>query len=186
MFTTRGRRAAATFAALALAGALVVPAVAGVLSQTDYRFSFPFGIRTNNTGASLFVRQDGSGSIATFRDGATDEFTIDQSEVTSLNPLTLNSHLKFGTAAPAAVVTGTAVAPAAVLQPITMATAGTVPITVPSAGRVVCMWNTGTQGVTVADNSTQQLAGAMTLGQYDVLCGISDGTRFIEITRSNN
>lgn len=177
------RRIAAILGAFIVAAVLAVPIIE---AQTDYRWPGFLGVRANSTGAGMAVRQDGSGSIATFRDGATDEFTIDQSEVTSLNPLTLNSHLKFGTAAPAAVVTGTAVAPAAVLQPITMATAGTVPITVPSAGRVVCMWNTGTQGVTVADNSTQQLAGAMTLGQYDVLCGISDGTRFIEITRSNN
>lgn len=98
----------------------------------------------------------------------------------------LTGHLTLATAAPSALVTGTAVAPAAVLQPVSMATAGTVPITVPSAGRVVCLWNTGSQGATIADSGNQVLAGNITLGQYDVLCGISDGTRFIEITRSNN
>lgn len=94
--------------------------------------------------------------------------------------------LAFATGAPMAAVTGTVIAPSAVLHPVSMATAGTVPLTIPSAGRITCFWNTGSQGVTVADTGNQVLAGNFTLGQYDVLCGISDGTRFIEITRTNN
>lgn len=94
--------------------------------------------------------------------------------------------LAFATGAPMVAVTGTVIAPSAVLHPVSIATAGTVPLTIPSAGRVVCVWNTGTQGVTIADTGNQVLAGNFTLGQYDVLCGISDGTRFIEISRTNN
>ena len=81
---TRARRIAAV---LGVAVILAIIAVPVIEAQTDYRFNFPFGIRTNNSGASFFVRQDGSGSMATFRDGATDEFTIDQSSSTTTNPL---------------------------------------------------------------------------------------------------
>jgi hypothetical protein len=136
------------------------------------------------TAAALTI-QDVSGTPpAVIRGGAGG---VDITGLLSANGgLALVGHLKAATAVPAAVVTGTALAPGALLQPVSMATAGTVPITVPAAGRIVCLWNTGSQAVTFADNSTQQLAGSFAMGQYDVICGISDGTRFIEITRSNN
>lgn len=80
----------------AAAAALFVVAVPVIEAQTDYRFQFPFGVRTNNAGASLFVRQDGSGSIATFRDGATNEYTFDQSSATFANHLNLSDDLTIG------------------------------------------------------------------------------------------
>lgn len=84
---TRTRRIAAVLGAALVLALALVPVIE---AQTDYRFIFPVGIRSNNTGAALFVRQDGSGSIATFRDGATDEYTFDQSSATFVNPLTLS------------------------------------------------------------------------------------------------
>lgn len=186
----------ALLALCVLAGGIlfVSPVGAVVLEQaTSVRRSFyPEEVVANHTGAAQDIDQTGSGAILNLSDGGTDEYTFDQSSATFLNTLTLSGganltgHLVAATAAPAAVVTGTALAPAGLLQPVSMATAGTVPLTIPSAGRIICTYNTGSQGITIADSGNQVLAGNITLGQYDVLCGISDGTRFIEITRSNN
>lgn len=98
----------------------------------------------------------------------------------------LGPPVAFSTGSPITAVTGTVIAPSAVLQPVSIATAGTVPLTIPGAGQYVCFWNTGSQALTVADTGNQILAGNFAMGQYDVLCGFSDGTRFIERSRSNN
>lgn len=90
------------------------------------------------------------------------------------------------TSAPLAGVASTAIAPSGLIQPVSMATAGTVPITIPAAGQIVCIFNTGSETVTIADTGNQVLSASGALGQYDVLCGISDGTRFIEFARANN
>lgn len=95
----------------------------------------------------------------------------------------------WATSAPLVAVASTTVEPLGLLQPVSMATAGTMPITIPAAGQVICLWNTGTQAISIDDTSTQQLNSGGTpiaLGQYDMLCGISDGTRFIQFATSNN
>lgn len=94
--------------------------------------------------------------------------------------------LKAATAAPIAGVASTEIAPTGLIQPVSMATAGTVPITIPGAGSIVCIYNTGSEVVTIADSGNQVLSASGAMGQYDVICGISDGTRFIEFARSNN
>lgn len=173
------------------------PAGAAVLEQaTSIRRSFyPTHIEANHTDATFQVDQTGSGSIANFKDGGSSEFTIDQSSSTTTNPLivsgaavTMNG-LIASTAAALAGVASTPIAPTGLLQPVSMATAGQVPITIPAAGRIVCIYNTGSQSVSIDDTSTQVLSTGgtpMALGQYDVVCGFSDGTRFIEIASSNN
>lgn len=100
--------------------------------------------------------------------------------------LALNGPIAVATSGPLAGVASTAVAPVGLLQPVSMATAGTVPITIPPIGQYVCIWNTGSEVVTIADTGNQILTASAALGQYDVLCGLSDGTRFIETSRANN
>lgn len=185
-------------AVVLVGGALLAsPVGASVLEQASSirRSFYPFHIDANHTDAILSADQDGSGSIATFKDGGTSEFTIDQSSSTTTNPLivsgaavTMNG-LIASTAAAIAGVASTPVAPTGLLQPVSMATAGQVPITIPDAGRIVCIYNTGSQAVSIDDTSTQVLNSGGTpiaLGQYDVLCGFSDGTRFIQFSTSNN
>lgn len=140
-----------------------------------------------STGVPLVARANGTDVASIDRDGDVAAVQGTYSGLVSANAgLSLVGHLRAATAAPAALVTGTALAPGALLQPVSMATAGTVPLTIPTAGRIICVWNTGSQGVTIADSGNQVLAGNVTLGQYDTLCGVSDGTRFLEIMRSNN
>lgn len=177
-----------------LVGLLTSPAGASPTSQ-GRRFWNDLAITAYNSGAGLSVDQIGSGSILDLKDGSTSEYTFDQSSATFLNALTLSGgevltgHLAASTAAPVAGVASTAIALGGLLQPVSMATAGTVPITIPSAGRIICIYNTGSQSVTLDDSGNQVLAGGGTpvaLGQYDTICGFSDGTRFIELMRSNN
>lgn len=123
------------------------------------------------TAAALSVKNSQGTAVAVVRGNG---------ELSALNAIVA------ATAAPLVGVASTAVAPAGLLQPISMATAGTVPITIPAAGQIICIWNTGSETVTIADSGNQVLSASGALGQYDVLCGISDGTRFIEFARSNN
>lgn len=123
------------------------------------------------TAASFTVKNSAGTPVAVIRGSG---------ELSALNALVA------ATAAPLAGVASTAVAPAGLLQPVSMATAGTVPITIPATGNIMCIWNTGSEVVTIADTGNQVLSASGALGQYDVLCGFSDGTRFIEFARSNN
>lgn len=123
------------------------------------------------TAAAFTVKNSAGTAVAVVRGNG---------ELSALNALVA------ATAAPLAGVASTAVAPTGLLQPISMATAGTVPITIPAAGQIICIWNTGSETVTIADTGNQVLSASAALGQYDVVCGLSDGTRFIEFARSNN
>lgn len=69
---------------------------------------------------------------------------------------------------------------------LTPAGAVTPTITIPAAGVTACIHNSTSNAVVIADTGNQVLAGSFTLGQYDVLCVRSDGTRVIEFSRSNN
>jgi len=98
----------------------------------------------------------------------------------------LASTLTLGAATLITATNGAAFAPLAVFQPLTAAGTVTPTITIPAAGRVVCLYNTSAQTINIADTGNQVLAGAWAAGQYDTLCVYSDGTRAIEIFRSNN
>lgn len=83
-------RAFALVAFLGLAASAVAPnAVADTLQQAYRRLGQTFVV-TSVSDAALDVDQRGSGSIANFSDGGTDEFTIDQSSSTTVNPLIIN------------------------------------------------------------------------------------------------
>jgi hypothetical protein len=86
------------------------------------------------------------------------------------------------------VTDSTAFTPTGTYQPI--AAAGAVTPTIAtggaSAGDVVTLINTSNQSVLIQDTGNQVLAGDLTLGQYDVLILWFDGTRWVEISRSNN
>lgn len=84
------------------------------------------------------------------------------------------------------VTNGVAFAPTAAFQPIQAAGTVTPTITIPAAGRFTCIYNVSAQTINIADSGNQVLSAAWAAGQYDMLCGYSDGTRFIETDRSDN
>lgn len=132
------------------------------------------------TAAAFRVNDSQGTAVAVMRGGA------GAMDLIGAGGINLSGPVAVATSAPLAGVASTAVAPVGMLQPVSMATAGTVPITIPPAGQVVCVWNTGSEVVTIADTGNQILSASAALGQYDSVCGISDGTRFIEFARSNN
>jgi hypothetical protein len=84
------------------------------------------------------------------------------------------------------VTNGGAFAPTGVIQPIIAAGTVTPTITIPSAGNMVCLYNSGSNTINIADTGNQVLTAAWAAGQYDWLCGWSDGTRFMEFARADN
>lgn len=58
------------------------------------------------------------------------------------------------------------------------------PVVVESAGNTTVL--RGLAVINDADIGAQVLTAAIALGQYDWLCGYSDGTRFMEIGRADN
>ena len=96
-------------AVVLIGGALLAsPVGATVLEQaTAIRRSFyPFHIDANHSDSVLDADQDGTGSIANFSDGGTDEYTFDQSSATFVNQLNLTDDLKIGAATPDTTLNG--------------------------------------------------------------------------------
>ena len=191
MSTIRARStvaAAVFFAALCVPLVLVACTGGASAPPTPAPGGAPFGLPPGGQVQGLlysvpcYTAQGGASVVAS--SGCT--ISIDGGVLEFTTSGELEGHVIYATSTPATVVTGTALAPGAVMQPISIATAGTVPLTIPSAGVQFCVWNTGSQAVTIADSGNQVLAGNFAMGQYDVLCMFSDGTRLIERSRSNN
>lgn len=94
---------------------------------------------------------------------------------------------KLPAAAPIVVTHGATFAATGSMQPISAASGPVTPVlSIPPAGTRLCLVNTGAVHIVLADTGNQVLAGNWDAGQYDVLCGWSDGTRFLEISRADN
>lgn len=87
------------------------------------------------------------------------------------------------------VTDGSVITPTGSFQPITAA--GTVGATLGGCsstnnGQVTRFVNTVNQTITITDTGNTVLAGNFAMGQYDALTTYCDGTRQIEVGRSNN
>lgn len=71
-------------------------------------------------------------------------------------------------------------------QPLTAAGTVTATVAAGAAGRVLVLVNTAAQTINIQDTGIQKLSAAIALGQYDSLILWSDGTNWIEISRSDN
>lgn len=191
--------------AMALLGALVILGVIGSLpgrvggerasaaGPAYGRFSQLFvGAKATNP-IIVAVQQNGGGNAIEYRRvyGAGTPtavlFKVDGNGSTTIRGDLTSAGAHYGvTSTVAAVLASTPYAPVRPMNPISIATAGTVPLTIPSAGWYGCITNVGTEVITIADSGAQMLTAAAALGQYDVLCGDSDGTNFIERSRANN
>jgi len=96
--------------------------------------------------------------------------------------------LNFTAATSITATNGNPITATASYQPITAA--GEVTPTIETsgftAGDVLTLINTSAQTINIADTGNQVLSAAAALGQYDVLALWFDGTRWIEISRSDN
>lgn len=122
-------------------------------------------------GSALLEIRDSATPVARFTNGGGFMFT----------------GLLTGTAGSAVTVTnGAAFTITAAFQPITASGTVTPTLTIPAAGIYACLFNSGSNTINLADTGNQVLTTAWAAGQYDWLCGYSDGTRFMEISRANN
>ena len=79
-----------------------------------------------------------------------------------------------------------AINPTGSYQPLTSVGTATCTLTIGSAGDFLYLVNVGSNSIVITDQTTIALAGNYTMGQYDSLFVICDGTRWTEIGRSNN
>lgn len=133
------------------------------------------------------------GGITVTDDGLTltdDDLTVTSGDITVTagdvtladGDLTLSDNL-YLVAQPVITVT-TFFTPTGRYQPVLTTVTRGVTITVGAEGMVTTITNVSTPTLTITD--TDALSGNMELGQYDNLTLRSDGTRWIELARSNN
>lgn len=128
-------------------------------------------IDSTAAGSALLEIRDSATPVARFTNGGGFMFT----------------GLLTGTAGGAVTVTnGAPFAITAAFQPITAAGPVTPTLTIPAAGVYACLYNTSANAIVIQDTGNQVFVSDWTAGQYDFLCGYSDGTRFIELNRANN
>lgn len=101
-------------------------------------------------------------------------------DVQSGATFTMGGRADFDAATTQTATTGNPVTVTAFANPLTAAANVTPTITIPAAGTFGCFYNTVTYTVVFVDTGNQVLGGNASLGQYDWLCGWSDGTRFMQ------
>ena len=95
--------------------------------------------------------------------------------------------LNLAPASTIAVTMNATVTPLGALQPLSSAgTVNTASITVGDAGDVLVLYNTTATSIVFTDTGTLKLTGNITLGQYDTLELVSDGTNWLQRATANN
>lgn len=104
------------------------------------------------------------------------------------NTLTINDFLITAVQVPLAIADGTVINPTGSYQPIYAA--GAVSTTLMGTGYDTGTWvtlvNTGTNAITLADQGAFKLSGDLTLGQYDTVLLMFDGTYWVQRSTANN
>lgn len=99
----------------------------------------------------------------------------------------LNGNLRALPQTAITVSNNSSITPTGMYQPLTaVAAVGTSSIAAQAAGTVVVFQNVNTNAITLTDTGTLRLAGNAALGQHDTLTLLSDGTNWIEVSRSDN
>ena len=118
---------------------------------------------------------------------ATDSTVTAGGNISSTGEFLIGTIANFAKASAATVTDGAAFTPTHTYQQITAAGEVTPTVTAgATAGDLLCLINSGSNTINLADSGTAVLSAAWAAGQYDVLCLISDGTNWIEISRSDN
>jgi hypothetical protein len=104
----------------------------------------------------------------------------------------LGTFLEFRPASSVVVTNGTTITPYASFQPLTSASSAItynaislITTSVPT-GREIMLVNTTTPTLVFSDTGALALSGDVSLGQYDMLKLLFDGTQWIQIGASNN
>lgn len=107
--------------------------------------------------------------------------------VTAANDVAVGGDLVLSPATPITVTMNATITPLGSYQALTSAgTVNTSSITVGAAGTVLTLVNSANTSIVFTDTGTLKLTGNITLGQYDTLVLVSDGTSWIQRATSNN
>lgn len=100
---------------------------------------------------------------------------------------TLGGNLILTPATAISVTMNATITPLAAYQPLTSAgTVNTSSITVGAAGAVLTLVNSSATSIVFTDTGTLKLSANITLGQFDTLVLVSDGTNWVQRSTSNN
>lgn len=99
----------------------------------------------------------------------------------------VGTFLRLTPATSITVTTDAIITPLGSYQPLTSSgTVQTASLATGTAGDVLTLVNTTNTSIVLTDTGTLKLAGNRTLGQYDTLTLVSDGTNWIERSFANN
>ncbi len=113
---------------------------------------------------------------------------IAESNVTHFTGVAVEDVLRIAPQDVQTVTTGMTLTPTGAYQPLQAigADRGFGAITAGTAGDVLLLQNVLTYTVGVSDTGTLKLGGDRTLGQYDTLLLVCDGTNWLEVSYTNN
>lgn len=107
--------------------------------------------------------------------------------VTDDNVTIADGFLDLGNASVITVTMNATISPQASYQPLASSgTVNTSSITAGAAGEVLTLVNTTNTSIVLTDTGTLKLSGNLTLGQFDSVTLISDGTNWNQLATSNN
>lgn len=117
---------------------------------------------------------------------STDDVTVGD-DATIGDDLAITGDLRLVPATTISVTMNATITPLGAYQPLSSAgTVNTASITVGTAGKELTLVNTTATSIVFTDTGTLKLTGNITLGQYDSLRLISDGTSWIMLGTANN
>lgn len=155
--------------------ALLLGLAGGALAQVGKGWFWVDYLRVDNN-----ARIDGSATVS-------GDLTLG-SDLTTGDNVTVGNILYLAAGTAISLTNGAIITPTHTYQPLDAAPASTVTVTVAagSSGQALRLLNQGTGTILIQDTGTAKLASDYSLGQYDSLLLISDGTNWIELGRSNN
>lgn len=110
-----------------------------------------------------------------------------QRDLTVGDDTILGGNVTLSPATAISVTMNATITPASAYQPLESAgTVNTASITAGAAGDLLVLVNTVNTSIVLTDTGTLKLGGNRTLGQYDSLTLISDGTNWVELSFTNN
>lgn len=135
---------------------------------------------------SDFIIYSGAGSSQTYHvDGATGNVDA-EGTANFASDATLGADVIVSAQTAISVTNGSAITATGTYQPLESAAEVTATVAILPAGTFLYLTNTANTTINIQDTGIQKLSAAMALTQYDSLVLWSDGTNWIEVSRSTN
>ena len=129
----------------------------------------------------------GAQSRATLGWVVADRVTVKTGGIVTAGDITAQADMTLSPGTTIAVTMNGYITPTSSYQPLSSAgTVNTVNIAAGEAGDFLILENTSATSIVFTDTGVLKLGGTRTLGQYDTLTLVSDGTNWIELVLGNN